>query len=247
MTEGFGQVIEIRSSSDPQKKGLRSAYIGCSPELIPSPGEYLMAAPVLGPVGEQAEMSVLADEVFLGPAPSGPGEDLPTGFWVSPPVPVTWLPGMQLYLRGPSGKGFCPPPEARHIALADAGGGAGALLALADLELRKNHSVVFFGDLGGFPELPAAIEVYPMDSLGDVRDWADYLAVDAPIHLMPELSAVLGVGKKTRPGLPIEVLVRGPMPCGGVGRCGVCAFQRGTEWLFACEDGPVIRYGASSS
>jgi hypothetical protein len=191
---------------------------------------------------EEREGPVLADAVFLGPAPGGPGQDLPAGFWAGPPVPNYWLPGMNVHFRGPSGNGFHLPHEARRIALADAGGGAGPLLALAWLALQKNCSVVYFGSLEDPAQLPFAVEAYPLESLGDVRDWADYLAVAVTLEAFPDLGLILDLGVKTRPGLPIEALVRAPMPCGGTAGCGVCAFQRGRERLLACEDGPVIRY-----
>ena len=200
-----------------------------------------MAAPVLR-TGSEVEISVLADAVYLGPAPGGPGQDLPAGFWAGPSVPGSWIPGMDVHLRGPSGNGFHLPHEARHIALADAGGGSGPLLALAWVALQKNCSVVYFGGLGDPAQLPSAVEAYPLESLGDVRDWADYLAVAVPLDALPDLNVILDLGGKTRPGLPVEALVQTQMPCGGTAGCGVCAFQRGREWLLACVDGPVIRY-----
>jgi len=40
-----------------------------------------------------------------------------------------------------------------------------------------------------------------------------------------------------------QVLVRTPVPCGGIAECGVCAVTLKSEWKLACKDGPVFDWG----
>jgi hypothetical protein len=116
------------------------------------------------------------------------------------------------------------------------------LLALAELALEKNCPVVFFGDTSDSLQLSAEVEAYPLDSLLELSGWADQLAVSIPLDRLPDLNEILGLSAMSHTRIPIEVLVLSPMPCGGIGKCGVCAYQHGRKWLLACEDGPVICY-----
>jgi dihydroorotate dehydrogenase electron transfer subunit len=81
------------------------------------------------------------------------------------------------------------------------------------------------------------VEVAPTASVGENLDWLDYLAVDLEMANLPQLDALLDIQN-----LPFEgqVLVRIPMPCRGIGECGVCAVKTHHGWKLACTDGPVF-------
>ena len=40
--------------------------------------------------------------------------------------------------------------------------------------------------------------------------------------------------------IPAQALVLGPMPCGGLADCGVCAVTTRSDWKLACKEGPVF-------
>ena len=51
---------------------------------------------------------------------------------------------------------------------------------------------------------------------------------------------MLGLGKQAKVRFEAQVLVLVPMPCGGMGECGVCAVKIQRGWKLACKDGPVF-------
>jgi dihydroorotate dehydrogenase electron transfer subunit len=86
------------------------------------------------------------------------------------------------------------------------------------------------------PGIPAEIEILP--SAEPALEWADYVAVDAPLEALPALSE-LRLEEKAQ-GKTVQILVAGPMPC-GIGVCGACAVPaRRRGWKMACVDGPVF-------
>jgi len=122
--------------------------------------------------------------------------------------------GMRLALRGPLGHGFHLPTGPRRVALAALNDSAGPLLPL--------------------------VEVLPLDLLPEAPGWAHYLALDAPLRLLPGLPRLLGLERPGNLGCPAEVLARADMPCGGLAACGVCAVEARKGWKLACKDGPVF-------
>ena len=74
---------------------------------------------------------------------------------------------------------------------------------------------------------------------GRPQSVANFTVVDIPIERVDELARLLGVenGKPVPPG---QALVRAPMPCGGLGECGVCALRVGRRGMLLCVDGPVV-------
>ena len=44
------------------------------------------------------------------------------------------------------------------------------------------------------PSLPASVEIHPLNSLPEVLAWADFLALDLPLHALADLRMVLGAG-----------------------------------------------------
>jgi hypothetical protein len=183
----------------------------------------------------------LATPIFSAASPPTPVEEGRPGFWAAPPIPDTLLPGTQIHLRGPLGRGFGPPPDARRLALAALGENASRLLALVSPSLLGDRSVVLFGDFFEYLPLPAAIEAYPWENLPESLNWADYLALDLSIERFSELDRILGFDAKPRAGPIVEALLETPMPCGGLAACGICTVRLGSKLLLACEEGPVFR------
>src|SRR5262245_50801622 len=79
-----------------------SLRIHCSPDLIPSPGQYVLAH-------SPASDAPLPVAIFYC-------DSAPNGFR-SAPVTTQWQPGESLILRGPIGHGFNIQPSANKFAL----------------------------------------------------------------------------------------------------------------------------------
>ncbi len=214
---GEGEVAEIYWQT-----GKAVAKIFCSASLIPAPGQYV--------IGHDGSDSPLPVPVF--PAGFAPG-----GFLAAPPLPPTWRPGTRLTLRGPLGRGFFLPANARRIALLAMDGDAAPLLALLPLAFSAGAEVALVTS-NPPPDLPAALEIQPMHSLPEILAWADYLAVNVERSTLPLLRQRLqGVASTS---LKVQILMRAPMPCGALAGCGVCAVPFSNGWKMICKDGPVF-------
>ena len=218
MYTGKGRIDEILIS------GERAAQISCHPGLIPAPGRYLLA---------HAE----ADSSAPLPHPVFNAGYAPDGFYAAAPIPSTWLPGLELNLQGPFGRGFNVPTSARKIALVAASGSASRLLSLLEQLLAQKAEIVILS-IAPLENLPRAIEILPLSALPETAPWADYLALDLPRH---QLEFTL---EKYRPILltagVVELLVETPLPCGGIAECGVCAVRQRKGYALACKAGPVF-------
>jgi len=145
---------------------------------------------------------------------------------------------MRLQVRGPLGNGFRLPAGAHKVALAAIGCGPERLLPLAELALAHDAAVVLYA--ASIPEnLPADVEIMPLELLGEVVDWADYLALDLAENQRDQWMPALGLGDGQRLPFFGQALVRTPIVCGGTGECGVCAVKTHSGWTLACKDGPV--------
>ena len=220
--------------------GLPAARILCPPRLVPAPGQYLLAH-------ADGSDSPLADSVFIAKSFAG-------GFIAAPPAAASWIPGTRLHLRGPLGHGFTLPASARRIALVSfdaqrtsAGDSPRRLLALLDTAFKQDASVTLVCE-NPPDDLPLQVEVQPMRTLADVCNWADYIACDTARESLSELRERLRNGSRSQVRAVAQVLVRTPMPCGGLAECGVCAIEahaalslskRGGYQL-VCKDGPVF-------
>lgn len=216
MLTGEGRISEVHQDG--------SGLIRCASGLVPAPGQYVMAD--LSEAG--GGPSSLGVPLFS----SGRGLE---GFVFAGPVPENWKPGTRLALRGPLGRGFQVPREARRAALVVFEGGAARLGALIPELLSQEAAIVLVCKLP-FPELPEAVEVQPLEALEEVSRWADYVAADVSREALPELRQRLGNGVH----ITAQVLVRAPMPCGAMAECGACAVHLGRKWKLACKDGPVF-------
>lgn len=230
MHTGEGLVKEITLLD-----GLTAAWIFCASNLIPAPGQYLLAHAD----GSDAPL----------PASIFPAESNSQGFLAAPPIPSAWNPGMRLHLRGPLGHGFTLPASARSVALVAWGNFTARLAPLMDLAYKQDAAVTLVTDAPP-DDLPLQVEVQPFSALDEILKWADYIAVDVERESLPQLRERLGPGQQTRGRargvyfLPneVQVLVSTPMPCGGIAECGVCAVLINHHWKMACKDGPVFAW-----
>ena len=98
MKQGTGELVELYLEN-----GLTGGRLLCPQNLIPSPGQYLLA-----------HATASNDPL---PAPVFNAGSVPGGFLAAPPIPETWQPGTSLSLRGPLGRGFTLPASSRRVAL----------------------------------------------------------------------------------------------------------------------------------
>lgn len=215
-----------------------SAWISIPAAAIPQPGQYLAAWTV--PAG-------------LEPLPRSlyPGglswlADLPEASTASErqvhmaaPLPAVWSIGTVLQVRGPLGQGFHPPRDLQRLALVALGNSADRLLPLVEAFLPSGAAIALFTD-AALPELPLAVEAYPLETLAEFGGWPDYLAVDLPAHDLERLSALLAAGESSALRCPAQALVSLPMPCAALGDCGACTVEGRTANYLACKDGPVF-------
>lgn len=227
--QGTGELVELYLES-----GHTGGRLLCPQNLIPKPGQYLLAHD-------------LASTAPL-PAPVFNAGSTPGGFRIAPPIPQTWQPGNSLLLRGPLGCGFALPLSARRVALVSLGETSARLKPLLVAALDQDASVALVSDLD-LPDLPNEVEIRPLTALREITQWTDYMALDVPREALPGLRQMLGLGEqaKVRFARPepwraggAQVLVVTPMPCGGIAECGVCAVTVRHGWKLACKDGPVF-------
>ncbi len=200
--------------------------IRCPAGVVPSAGQYALAYAV----GSSAP---LASVLFLA-------RDARDGFVAAPAVPPAWLPGTQLYLRGPLGHGFALPPSARRVALVALDCSPATLLPLLHAAVQQEASVALVGS--DVPDdLPLQVEAQPAEALEDVCAWADYAAFDVARESVADLKERLK-GSRTTFKARAQALVRAPMPCGALAACGICTVDLGGKALLACDDGPVFDF-----
>ncbi len=203
-----------------------SARITCPPEVTPAPGQYLLAHTP----GSDSPLPVTLFSSLIHPK---------SGFRSAPGIPSYWKPGDILHLRGPIGHGYSMPVSARKVALIAFDDTPARLQGLIAPAITQNAEVVVVCGLQAV-DLPEAVEIQPLDGLFDVLQWADYAAVDVSReNLQPLRERLAGLGQAWMK-IEAQVLVRAPMPCGGLADCGVCALSRDQDWREICKDGPVF-------
>lgn len=219
MHTGTGQILETILED-----GFRLARIVCPANLIPTPGQYLLAS--------DASDSPLPVPLFYT-------DSAPEGFMATPPIPESWMPGMGLSLRGPLGRGFVIPAAARKIALVAFDDSPLRLRGLIQPVLKQGADVVL---VSGFAmdHVSDEVEVQPLSALSEIMAWADYAAFDVARANLFGLRERLGARKPLPAAYEAQVLIRTSMPCGGVAECGVCAVSLPSGWQMACKDGPVF-------
>ena len=204
--------------------GLRHARLTCPENLIPSPGQYLLA-------------SGAADSLL--PVPVFYTDSALQGFIAAASWPESWNPGHEIYLRGPVGRGFTLPGSARRMGLVALDDAPSRLLGLIHQALKQGAAV---GLVSGsrVDSLPDEVEVQPLSALDEIVGWADYVAFDVARENLHGLREQSFHGSQSKVLLESQVLVRTPIPCGGLAECGVCAITTRSGWIMGCKDGPVF-------
>jgi len=196
-------------------------------KALPEPGQYLPAQKLEG------ETEVLAQPLFRFISAAGQ----PT----VGPIPPHWAPGDRVGCLPPQGKGFTLTDSARRVGLLALDGDPIRLLPLVQQALDQNAAVALFFQSHPHPDIldviSPSVEISPLNSLQENRDWPDFLAVEVDRENLENLSALLGEGFPQFDG---QVLVNTRMPCRGIGACGVCAVRTRHGWRQACTDGPVF-------
>lgn len=218
--QGAGELVELYLEG-----GLTGGRVLCPQNLIPKAGQYLLAYDP-------------ASNLPL-PVPVYNAGSVPGGFLIAPPIPQSWQPGTTLSLRGPLGKGFSLPDSARHVVLVALAETSTRLKPLLVEALEQDASVVLVSDLE-IHDLPSEVEIQPVSALAEVTQWADYLAMDMTCESLSGLREMLGLNGQAKLKCEAQVLVFMPMPCGGMGECGVCAVTVRRGWKMSCQDGPVF-------
>jgi dihydroorotate dehydrogenase electron transfer subunit len=131
------------------------------------------------------------------------------------------------------------PATARRIALIAFDDTAARLRGLIRPALKQDASVVLVTDSEG-NSLPDDVEVQPLSAMDEVLQWADYVAVDVGRENLPGLRKRLTQRNQIAAVRDAQVLIRTPMPCGGIAECGVCAVTTKSSWKMSCKDGPVF-------
>ena len=220
MHTGTGRIVELLLED-----GCQYARISCPENLVPGPGQYLLASH-----GSDSFLPVpifhtdSAAQGFIGPAFDG------------------WKPGDLLALRGPLGHGFSLPASARKVGLIAFDGPPSRLRGLIPPALRQDASVVLLCDSSA-DHLPDVVEVQPVSAMREIFQWADYVALDVERANIKEMIERLGQSKGRLALGSVQILVRTPMPCGGLAECGVCALITRPDWKLVCKEGPVFDLG----
>jgi hypothetical protein len=217
-----GRVIELLLDAN----GQTEARIACPLGAVPDPGQYLQALE-LGNLDAPLPWTIYPSEI---------GGDF---FVAAAPISHDWYPGKELRLQGPLGRGFRLPGAAHHLALAALGASASRLLPLAAVALSMDASTAIFTDTP-LPSLSSSLEIYPLAALSEALPWADFLALDFPLHKLADLRLCLGLRSDQSLVCPAQALILTPMPCSGGAECGACAIPARRGWKLACQDGPVF-------
>jgi dihydroorotate dehydrogenase electron transfer subunit len=166
--------------------------------------------------------------------------------------------GDSLDLIGPLGKGFLVQPQQRRLLLVAEAAHVAPLLALMQLQLARQGSVVLLlqgqtvTDLLPPGTLPPSVEYYTATADGSAGDadaldtllvgalpWADALATAGSIAFLRRLQRRL---EEVRPqpyrGFA-QAVAPVPLPC-GAGACLACLVDTGRGHHRACQRGPVF-------
>jgi dihydroorotate dehydrogenase electron transfer subunit len=214
MYTGKGQVLELLLED-----GKRYVRVSCPPGSVPAPGQYLLAS--------EGSASPLPAPLFYTDLSS-------QGFIAEAPATASWYPGLMLHLRGPLGHGFSLSLQAGRVALVAFDASPQRLRGLIRPALQQGAAVVLVSSSAP-DDLPDDVEVQPLSALDEILEWADYAAFDVARENLSRLRERVG---KQR--VDAQVLIRTPVPCGGIAECGVCAVHSNADWKLACRDGPVF-------
>jgi dihydroorotate dehydrogenase electron transfer subunit len=242
-------LLEVRLENG----GWVSGRIQCPPGLYPGPGQYVLAHAIgqdetlATPLFAARALLKLAGEEpqpaqsSFAASKTHPGGRAAEDLELAPALPASWSAGTRLVVRGPLGQGFSLPKSARRVALVALGAFAHRLLPLAEQALAQKSAVALYTRYVP-AQLSPEVEVLPLDSLSEALNWTDYLAFDLSPTALSGLKKRFGLAPHTPMPVPAQVLVQVPMPCGGVGECGLCAVAQRRGYKLACKDGPVFDF-----
>lgn len=212
------------------------AVIEAPEKFLPQPGQYLHA------FRSKDLDQPLAIELFLGDAEIehiGAGK---VAFTTSDGIPDDWQAGDSLFLQGPFGNGFALPQHARRVGIAAFGSTVMRLYPLISQALHDRAEVAVFCD-APLPKLPPQVEANPLSEAPAALEWMDYLAIDAPVDLLPDLPQVFGNQLPRLKTILVEIFIETPMPCRSLADCGVCLPQNiQQKSLYTCKVGPVLTW-----
>jgi dihydroorotate dehydrogenase electron transfer subunit len=202
--------------------GAAAVRLRAAPGAIPAPGQISLAC---RPGAEDPLRQMLV-----------PIELHPDGFTCLQPEAARWLPGDDVDLLGPIGRGFSPPPDRARWLLAAFGLPPEVLLPLLTKGLARGVELAVWSEERG--EYPPQVEVLPV--LAPAIAWADYVALACSSDGLVRLGADPELRDLRRLARAVEVLFLPRMAC-GIGVCGACAIEGHPKHPRACSDGPVFR------
>lgn len=219
--------------------GKQVFLISCSKLAIPAAGRYTLA------VDERTSLGI----------PLFNAGEWESGFIAAPFRTCDWVPGTELLLYGPLGRGFSMPEHGERLAVISLGEAFCFLLPLVSAWLKAGKLATLFSE-SRYPDLPADLEAAPLTDLPGILNWADSIVAALPADRQGDLARLASDPEIGLYFLSGQVLVLTAMPCAGFGECGVCALplrrskkgtlsnQSGHTWALACVDGPVFDLAA---
>jgi NAD(P)H-flavin reductase len=230
MHTGKGQVLELILEDESP-----SVRVACPPNLIPLPGQYLLA-------GDGTDAPLPVPLFYTDSATQGGSPVQSRNFIAKGIIPDSWHPGTELYLRGPLGQGFRLPLLARRVGLVAFNVSPARLRGLIQPALKQDAAIALVCS-SSVDHVPDEVEVQPISALPEIVEWADYLAFDLEREELNQLKERLGSLNRVLAEKEAQALIHTPIPCGGVAECGVCAVMANSGWKLACKDGPVFAWG----
>lgn len=206
--------------------GEPAVQIACPEAIMPEPGQAVLTIE-LG--------SDRPYRMALYPTRMTPG-----GFIADrSPIP-SWLPGTELDLLGPVGRGFSPPENSQRWLLLGVEMTPKRLWPLIDMGLERGIAISVWTNRAPL-RLPPQVEFMP--DLSEALSWADYLAVETHAESLMTLRSLLGLSPEIDLSIPAEAFIATGMPC-GVGACQGCGVESRRGWLLSCQEGPVFDLAA---
>ncbi len=160
----------------------------------------------------------------------------PDGFTCLQLEAARWLPGDDVDLLGPIGRGFSLPSDRARWLLAAFGLPPEVLLPLLTKGLARGVELAVWSEERG--EYPPQVEVLP--AMAPAIAWANYIALAISPSGLERLRSNPDLPNLRRQGPSVEVLYLPRMAC-GIGVCGACAVEGYPRHPRACSDGLVFR------
>jgi hypothetical protein len=203
--------------------GLEVARIAYTDGFILQPGQAVLAY-------KPGDWQPLRKVLF-------PIQIYPDGFMADAAPESTWRIGDTLDTYGPLGKGFTPPASAKKWLLASFHSSPDKVLALIQPGLEGGAALALYAH-----RLPTNLppQVEWVESLEEALAWADYLALDLPLNMLPSLRNRLGLSPGDQFPYSAQALINQALPC-GIGACHACAIKSQQGWSLVCTEGPVFK------